>query len=173
MKIDKNILDIHRQIFATSCVPSAVETILKIEGILDPFSYCLQEIFGDQNPRSGADFADKTFTKKNLKIKFRQLSFGSLKETFDCIDSELNDNRCVIVPLKTSPDSADSQTYHAYVVCDFHEGGEYRAVTRLYGNEKIIEETDTKARFTANYNEMIIKPAAQREGIDILIYERF
>jgi hypothetical protein len=170
MWINRKIIDNHQQKFTNSCVPSAVEMILKLEGIMNPNSYFLQEAYGN-NPRCGDDFDKKIFTNGNLKIKFYKILLPSLKNIFDCIDSELNDNRCVLIPLKTSPDGANCWTCHVHVVYDFSADGEYKTLTKLPGQDT-IDVTDTRTRFTKNYNEMITRLPEHRLGIDFLTYER-
>ncbi|MFH1974568.1 MAG: hypothetical protein ABIJ52_03280 [Pseudomonadota bacterium] len=167
MWINKKIIDTHQQIFNNSCVPSGVEMILKLEGIMNPNSYLIQETYGD-NSRSGDDFDNKIFANVNLKIKFHKILLLSLADIINKIDSELNDNRYVLIPLKTSPDGDPNWTCHVHLVYDFAENGEYKNVTKLPG-VPTRWESNTKARFTANFNQEI---KGQRRGIDFLVYER-
>jgi hypothetical protein len=170
MKLNDEILKIHKQVFQNSCVPSSVEMVLKLEGILEPHSFKIQEQCGDTG-RSGDDFDGIRYSKGNNSIKFSKKIFGDLKSVFDAIKSELRSNKYVIVPLKTGIQN-NARTYHNHVIYDFTEQGEYRTITILYGNNDIVDVKDMEKRFTDNFNEMITKQSNQRFGIDILVYER-
>jgi len=167
MWINHKIIDVHQQKFANSCVPSGVEIILKLEGIINPNSFFLQETYGN-NSRGGDDFHDKIFSNGNLRIKFLKVLLPNLSDIFHRIDAELNNHRYVLIPLKTSPDGDPNWTCHVHLVYDFAENGEYKNVTKLHGLPTIWE-SNTKTRFTANFNQEINGPM---RGIDFLVYER-
>ncbi len=171
MYIDKDILDKHEQKYEKSCVPSAVEMILKLEGIIDPSSYHLQEKYGDNNPLSGDDFDKVSYPKGGKTIKFHKILLQTLPEIFEQIDNELRDGRCVLIPLKTSS-YGEPWNCHIYIIYDFSHQGDYKTVTRFFRHKEAIYEENTRRRFTDNFNEMKDRPLKERLGTDFLIYER-
>lgn len=171
MQIDRSILNNHRQLYRTSCVPSTVEMLLKIEGIIDPSSFMLQEKYGDNNPRSGDDFDNKCFPGTNKTIKFHKVLLPCLEQIFARIDSELNAGRCVLIPLKTS-EEGQPWMCHQHILYDFSPTGEYKTFTRLFGFADIIPIDNARTRFINNFKEMESRPIDSRNGTDFLTYER-
>jgi hypothetical protein len=167
MYINRKIIDNHQQIYPNSCVPSGVEMVLKLEGIMNSTLHSLQEAYGN-NPRSGDDFDNKEFSNGYIKIKFHKVLLLTLKDIFHRIEYELKDNRYVLIPLKTSSPGDPMWTCHIHLIYNLMENGEYQSLTKLPG-QPTIEDSSTKKRFTDNFNEQI---NTGRLGIDFLTYER-
>lgn len=168
--IKDNVLNAHRQIYENSCVASSVEMVLKLEGFMNAGSTEIQTQYGN-TAISGDYFDGKTYRKGNQYIKFHKKAFPDLKSTFELIDHELRNERCVILPLVTEI-AQNHRTYHNHVILRLSEKGEYETCTKLPNRDDIVDVKDMVKRFTANFNDMISKPENSRLGIDILIYEK-
>ena len=151
MKFDSNIIDSHEQKYQVSCIPSAVEMILKLLGKVNVNYYELQESRKNKTDGNFSDFDGKTI--KN--IRFRKL-FGNprdsnfpLQNLFVKIDEELNSNRFVIISL------VSNSGWHMFVVYD-KSGDEYKAFTK---NGKQTQ-----------YENNVKKIVKQMQGTDILVY---
>jgi|GEM_PF-2173667 len=163
MKLNDEILKIHEQKHSNSCVPSAVEMVLKLHGLIKPNDFYLQEHFKEKI--SGGhivDFFNKDYPEENKNIKFYQKEYDNLESYFDAIKKELS-NRYVLIPLKNS-----NGGYHEYVVYDYLEKEGFKAVTRCFQNKEIVYVNDMEERFRKNFCEMINKK--QKLGVDILVY---
>ena len=151
------------------CVASSVEMVLKLEGLLAPDSFCIQDKYAD-TLISGKEivelFENGPFPPGDKRIKFKQLFFDILDDCFSSIRRELSQNRFVIVPIITG-----NRICHAHVICDFN-CGQYRTITKLFGSDKLINVPDMESRFNENFNQEKNKPTDQRFATDILVYEK-
>lgn len=150
---DRSIIDRHRQVYDNSCVPSAVEMVLKLTGRVPAEYYELQHESKNRTDRSGADFdnvtiAGLTFHQLYALPRKRGFPFPGL---FAAIDAELGAGRYVITGL-----TSGKHSFHAWVIVERLANGEYRAVSK--GAADTIEVTNTRA---------IIR---HMKGSDILIY---
>jgi hypothetical protein len=161
MKRNDEIIKIHEQRYQNSCVPSAVEIVLKLEGLIEPDDYYLQEHFG--NTCIGGGDIVNFFNEEKKNITFYQKVYGDLESYFNEMKNELSNTRYVIVPLATGPNQ-----YHNHVVYDYSEKEGFKTFTRHFKNNEIISVNDMEERFRRNYNEMINKEKSY--GVDILVY---
>ncbi len=164
MKLNDEILKIHEQKYPWSCVPSAVEMVLKLHGIIEPNDFYLQKRFSEESIGGGhiVDF----FNQDNKIIKFYQKVYDDIDEYFKVIKEELLTNhKYVIIPLPT-----DNGNYHAYVVYDYSEKEGFKIFSRDYNNNEIINENNMEERFRNNYNRMKMIDKEKRYGVDILVY---
>jgi len=151
MNFDKSIIDNHEQKYQLSCIPSAVEMVLKLLGKVGIDYYDLQESWKNKANGNFSDFDGKTI--KN--ITFQKL-FGNqrcpnfpLQNLFIKIDEELNSDRFVIISL------ALNTSWHMFVVYDKF-GDEYKAFTKNWKETQYINN---------------VKETVERmQGTDILVY---
>src|SRR3954452_20356027 len=92
LSFDKAAIDHHRQIYDLSCVPSAVEMVLKLTGRVSAEYFELQEAWKNKADGSGRDFdavsvAGLTFHQQFALPRKRGFPF---KELFATIDAELS-----------------------------------------------------------------------------------
>jgi hypothetical protein len=138
---DLHRIEEHRQLFEVSCIPSAVEMVLKLTGHAPAGYFALQEAWKDKTDGTFADFDNHTIAGLTFRRQFsmpRGPAFP-LRKLFAAINAELGRGRYVIVSLNN-----DVGGYHAWVVVQRLAGGEYRAVTK-YGRDT-TEITDTRLR---------------------------
>ena len=158
LPLDPNVLAVHTQIGDLSCVPMAVEFVLKLLGRVPPNFFALQQ---DWINRSGGALEFNDFRVFNGQIlygvRFRSnytppVRGGGfpLEELFSIVDDELLARRYVIVSL-TVPGG-----WHNYIIYDRLPNAEYEAVTKAQHPEHI-----------ANVRQRVI----DMEGTDILTYE--
>jgi len=152
MTFNKDIIDEHKQISQFSCIPSAVEMILKLLNKIKINNYELQTSWNNKRDGSFSDFDNKKLHGLLFKRHFalpRDDNFP-IKDLFTKIDDELENNRYVIVSI------ANLTGWHMYIIY-----------------EKINDEY---LSFSKNQNNTIYKPDVkniiiQMEGTDILTYE--
>ena len=158
LPLDPNVLAVHTQIGDLSCVPMAVEFVLKLLGRVPPNFFALQQ---DWINRSGGALEFNDFRVFNGQIlygvRFRSnytppVRGGGfpLEELFSIVDDELLARRYVIVSL-TVPGG-----WHNYIIYNRLPNAEYEAVTKAQHPEHI-----------ANVRQRVI----DMEGTDILTYE--
>lgn len=170
MKIDLERIKTHKQCTSNSCVPMSVELVLKLLKLMDQKDYSLQE---DPAKVGNSNWVHPAFHYpiKDSKVSFHReflLSDEGLPDhgqhfirdhycpLFDRIDSELENDRYVIISLKSGPN-----TTHNEVIFDKVRNGVYQTVTFYYNGDepKIWEHQDLKQR------------VLEMEGTDIITYE--
>ncbi len=152
LPIDK--INQHKQLFQNSCIPSAVEFVLKQLGRVNTEYYSLQSKWGDRKDGNFADFDGKEL----YGIKFRRC-FGQtrnsnfpLKDLFTTISEELNAGHFVIISLY-SPTS-----WHIYVIYE-ETDNTFKAVSKGGADgTDTIEEHNVKTR------------VIEMQGTDLLLY---
>ena len=150
--INMNIVNQHEQMCKFSCIPSAVELVLKLLGRVKEDYYNLQDEWGNKKDGGFCDFHEKTIEGVYFTQHFalpRNAQFP-LKELFQMIDGELSQGRYVIVSL------APKNGWHMSVIFDKEETGEYIAITKHY--EQTIH--------VKNIQQLIVR----MQGTDILVY---
>jgi len=154
MEVDWAVLDAHEQIDNYSCIPSAVEMILKLEGLMPVGDYTEQEKW--KNSKNGTFSAYHGVTIDNLKFKhefaFKRDSNFPLDDLFARISEEISDGRFVVISLEMRP-----REYHMFVIYR-EEGGEFLAFSKS-GRETIPTE-QVKAKIRG------------MDGTDILTYSK-
>jgi hypothetical protein len=155
MNIDDQIVQAHDQTDTYSCIPMAIELVLKLLGRV-PLDY--YELQTDWKSKADGNFADfdgeiikdvKFIACYSTRIYPRGVTFP-LTDLFDKIDSELKQGRFVIIALPI-----DGGVYHNWVIYNKLSNGEYEGVTRGNKDENI---RDIRTRV----NDM--------KGTDILTY---
>jgi len=136
MEINKSIVDLHRQLDENSCIPSAVEMVLKLLGKADPDYHELQKEWDNKSDGSFADFDERTIRG----VTFKLINRVSFDELFEIIDRELKELRYVIISLRTSP-----KTYHMYVIYR-KDDGNFKAFTKKHCVQDIEYVNDVKEK---------------------------
>jgi hypothetical protein len=138
-KIDWAVVDTHLQKFRYSCIPSAVEIVLKVSGKAKPDYYELQNKWDNKEIGSFKDFDGRKIQGVVFKL---ENGFASLDSLFDTISKELMENRFVIISLKSKLiDSRDqSDNCHMCVIYDSSiKEKEFKAFTKNWGETKLID----------------------------------
>jgi hypothetical protein len=156
MKIDTKILDKHQQIGEYSCIPSAVEMVLKLLGKVDPDYHEQQKEWSNKPDGSFADFDGKKIEGVTFRVPKINAPRGSsfpLAELFGLIDRELESGKLVIISLPAKNKPSD---YHMYVIYEV-ENDDYLAVTKDGSNTSMIND--------------VKKQVKKMQGTDVLVYE--
>ncbi len=106
------IINAHEQKHRLSCIPSAVEIVLKLLEKVDTNYYDLQNNWGKKSNGSLGDFngkAIKGITFERIFAVPRNSSF-SMEEFFQVIDDELTSGRYVIISLPKQ------KKWHTYII---------------------------------------------------------
>ena len=158
MNYDRSIIDSHVQKYYLSCIPSAVEMILKLLGKVSCDYYELQDEwhskYGDKSSGSFADFDEKTIEGVTFLCKFGSLRGSEFPYTklFNTIDEELASGRYVMVSLTTPRNQ-----YHIHVIYD-NKNNDYQEFTKTFKN-------------TTHFSGSVKAHIKQMQGTDILIYQ--
>ena len=155
----QGIIDQHQQISNNSCIPSAVEMILKLLEKAPVSYYDLQNAWATNG--SFANFDEQTI----LGVTFHRINLANrgadfpLNQLFEIIDQELAANRYVAIAL--SGMSGTEPCFHAYVVFDKDQPTlDYVAVTKASTNGAYVTQFDMNIK--ARVREI--------QGTDILVY---
>jgi hypothetical protein len=140
---DINIIHQHRQLELPSCVPSSVEMVLKLTRSVPTSYFELQQAWGNKLDGSFRDFDGRTIAGLTFSQRFTQPRGPRfpLAELFAAIDAELEQDRYVIIALRSG-----RVEYHNWVIVQRTADGEYTAVSK--SGEETIVVYDTKARLT-------------------------
>ncbi len=155
----RGIINQHRQVKNNSCIPSAVEMVLKLLKKVPLNYYNLQN--GWTNDGSFLNFDGQaiqgvTFRRINLTERGPNFPFDQL---FKIINQELAEDRYVIIALLGMSDSGPK--LHAYIVFDKDPSTEdYLTVTKasFFSTYVTQFDTDIKGRIR------------EIQGTDILVY---
>jgi hypothetical protein len=149
--IDQNILQAHKQLFKSSCIPMSIELVLKLLGRVPLDYFEIQIPWGNNSLGSFADFNGKDFFGVNFdqKYAFPRGDNFPLEELFQTIENELKRGIYVIVSLRVPGG------WHMYVIYDQLPNGEFLAVTKGQPKELID-----------NVRQIVI----YMKGTDILTY---
>jgi len=171
MKININDIINHRQVTDGSCIPMAVECILKLLHLMPESDFPLQN---DPSKSGKSDWIHQGFSYPNInpKVTFSREFFlpdigmkdrgpHFMKDYFDPlfnrIDEELINNRFVIISLQSAPTPTQ---WHMEVIFDKVNDDEYQTVT-FYHNTRgpvIHKSQNLKQRVT------------DMEGTDIITF---
>lgn len=155
----QEIIDQHQQIFDISCIPSAVEMVLKLLGKVSVSYYELQNAWTTNGSFANFDeqtIHEVTFHRINLAERGPNFPFDQL---FEIIDEELAADRYVVIALYGM--SRKGQCFHAYVIFDEDEmTKDYLAVTKASANGTYITQFDRNIKARVR----------QIQGTDILVY---
>ena len=159
LSFDKAAIDQHRQIYDLSCVPSAVEIVLKLTGRVPAEYFELQEAWRNKADGSGKDFdavsvAGLTFHQQFALPRKRGFPF---KKLFATIDAELSAGRYVITGLPLG-----NKNFHAWVIVERLANGEYRAVSKAGADTIEVRNTRTIIRRMKGTDLLTYRPTAAR-----------
>jgi len=123
VEIDKKVVEYHIQKDRYSCIPSAVELVLKLLKKVPLNYYELQDIWSNKQNGSFADFDGKTIENVTFTRRYNL----TLKKLLEVVDEELKSNRFVIIPLPLGSEA------HCYVIYG-KDNDDYLAVAKLWRN---------------------------------------
>jgi hypothetical protein len=156
---DRKIVNEHRQLFDSSCIPMTIELVLKLTG-REPVGYFgLQQAWQDKTNGSFADFDGKTLSGLTFHRRFtdpRNKDFP-LKRLFGVIDKELNAGRYVIVSLQSG-----ANQWHMHVIYGKDANGDFVAITKSGS-----KATGAQTVVVKHVKDILTK----MNGTDILTYE--
>lgn len=133
MTLDESIVAAHRQIDPCSCIPMAIEFVLKLLGRMPADSYELQEAWGNRKDGNFGDFDNRLINGVRFRRQYSEARGGSfpLCSLFSTIASELSAGRYVLIALP------EGGNFHNYVVYASLPSGEFRAITKGRSIERI------------------------------------
>jgi hypothetical protein len=157
MNPNEEVIENHTQLFEWSCIPMAVELVLKLLGRMPSDSFELQKSWGNRHDGSFADFDKCTINGIHFRRQFavdggRAFPPEKLTQLFNTIDRELTEARFVIVAL------AVNGNYHNFVIYDHAVSGEFQATSKVYRGGT-WNRSDIKCKIT------------EMAGTDILTYQ--
>ena len=131
------VVNNHDQLYQLSCIPSAVEMILKYYKVVDFDFYDLQEKWKNKSDGSFHDFDNKklfgiTFSQKFVLPRDKSFPIDSL---FKTIEKELSVNKKVIISLPSE------SGWHMFVICDQTSDGEFISYSKLGTHTLILRNT--------------------------------
>lgn len=131
------VVNNHNQIFQLSCIPSAVEMVLKYYKVVGFDFYDLQNEWKNKTDGSFRDFNNKelygiTFFQKFVLPRDTTFPIDSL---FQTIENELKAGRKVIISL---PSDAG---WHMFVICKQTPDGEFVSYSKLGSHTLILRNT--------------------------------
>jgi hypothetical protein len=154
MNYDSSIIDSHEQKDEFSCIPSAVEMVLKLLGKVATSYYDLQDRWGNKADGTFADFNGVTVAGVTFEQRFGSLRGEDFPYTrlFNTIDGELASGRYVIVSLVTP-----ANRFHMHVIYD-NKNDDYQEFTKSGKN-------------TTHFLGSVKACTPKMKGTDILIYQ--
>lgn len=152
MKLDEGIIQKHEQLSGYSCIPMAVELILKLLGRVAPDYLELQTEWNDRPNGCFSDFDGRVEKGVKFTRRFPQDRCDTfpLEILFGTIEDELAHGRYVAVALQVPGG------WHNYIIYNQLASGEFEAVTKGRCPE-IVTDVRQQVR--------------EMNGTDILTYE--
>ncbi len=131
------VVNNHNQIFQLSCIPSAVEMVLKYYKVVGFDFYDLQNEWKNKTDGSFRDFNNKklygiTFFQKFVLPRDATFPIDSL---FQTIENELKSGRKVIISLPSDTG------WHMFVICKQTPDGEFVSYSKLGTHTLILRNT--------------------------------
>jgi hypothetical protein len=156
---DRRIVDEHKQLFDSSCVPMTVELVLKLTGREPVDFFKLQEAWKNKTDGSFGDFDGKTLAGLKFHRQFTQPRGKDfpLKRLFATIDRELDAGRYVIVSFQSG-----AHSWHMHVIYGKSADGDFVAITKSGS-----KASGARTVVVKNVKEIVRK----MKGTDILTYE--
>lgn len=155
MDLDQSIVDVHTQLYVSSCIPMSVEFLLKLLKRV-PVDFFNLQVEWQRSPYPDFSFFDgKTICNLRFHWLFKPENRGDsfpLQELFTTIERELSSDRFVLISL------AVPGGWHNYVVYEKSQNGEFYAVTKFCCGQ---------TEYIKNVKDRVF----QMKGTDILIYE--
>jgi hypothetical protein len=156
---DRKVVDEHKQLFDSSCIPANIELVVKLTGREPVTFFKLQEAWSTKTDGSFADFDGKTIAGLTFHQRFknpRNKDFP-LKRLMSVIDKELSSGRYVIVSLQSGKDM-----WHMHVIYGKDANGDFVAITKAGS-----KASGTKTIVVPHVKEILTKI----QGTDIMTYE--
>jgi TPR repeat protein len=152
-RFNRDIIDAHRQTYDFSCIPSAVEMVLKLTGRVSENYYDQQNEWKNKTDGSFHNFDGKTIAGITFHSSFWDAHGREfpLERLFQTIESELQAGRFVIVGLSCSGGT------HDWVIYDENTTGDFLAISKA--GERTIEDNHVRRTIT------------HMQGTDIGTYE--
>ncbi len=131
------VVNNHNQLFQMSCIPSAVEMILKYYKVVDFDFYGLQNEWQNKTDGSFRDFDNRelygiTFSQKFVLPRDATFPINSL---FQTIDNELKSEKKVIISLPVDGG------WHMFVICKQTPDGDFVSYSKLGSHTLIFRNT--------------------------------
>ncbi|MEJ5088509.1 hypothetical protein GEO21_00545 [Sphingobacterium faecium] len=128
------VINNHDQIFQLSCIPSAVEMILKYYKVVDFDFYDLQNEWKNKTDGSFRNFDNKelygiTFSQKFVLPRDENFPIDSL---FQTIENELKSEKKVIISLPAD------EGWHMFIICKQTPDGEFISYSKLGSHTLIL-----------------------------------
>jgi hypothetical protein len=142
LELIEYIIKNHKQKYQNSCVPMAIELVLKLIGKVKLSYYDLQKHKNDLS-RGFKEFDGEIIEGVKMSHEFpmpRDLNFP-LEDLFSTIQKELEEGRFVTCAWRAD----DSTPYHAYVIYGYDEE-EFLAISTDFGRSEFEYITDMKTR---------------------------
>jgi len=156
--LNQQIVDDHKQLYDSSCIPMTVEMVLKLTGHAPSNYFELQDAWKNKTDGNFSDFDGKTINGLTFHKQFglpRDDKFP-LDRLFATIDKELDSGRFVIVSL------VSGSGWHMFVIHGRDADGDFIAVSK-YGTKAQGAKTIEAKHLKSNITKM--------KGTDILTYE--
>jgi len=131
------VVNNHNQIFQMSCIPSAIEMILKYYNVVDVDFYDLQNEWKDKADGSFRNFDKKelygiTFFQKFVLPRDKNFPIDSL---FQTIENELKSDKKVVISLPAD------RGWHMFIICKQTPEGEFVSYSKLGSHTLILRNT--------------------------------
>ncbi len=125
-RFERRIIDAHEQRYGMSCIPSAVEMVLKLLGRVPGSYYDQQNLWQEKADGSFHDFDGRTIAGVTFHQRFTQAHGDAfpLTDLFEAIDGELRAGRFVIIGLPSGGDT------HDWVIYDEDTNDDFLAVSK-------------------------------------------
>ena len=169
IKLTISNLENHAQLHDNSCIPMSIETILKLENIIDAKSFPYQNDFNKHGRNewitsiTPASLGRKIIFKKQYSDFASERSRDKAEKTvdafFETIEEEITKGRYVIISLFSGFDKYGNKLYHMYIIYGISNGNYDYFTFRKYGNFKDFPNSDLKQIYL------------DMEGTDIITYE--
>ena len=145
----------HKQIYGMSCIPMAVEMVLKYNNRVGLNYYGLQNSWKNKADGTFGNFDGKVIRGLKFRHQFniKRSDNFPVDQLFKTIDSELAAGRKVIVSL-----SSGFNLWHMYVIDTKMKQGDYVAYSRFFNDRKLITK------------EYVKRAIREFQGTDILTY---
>lgn len=156
LTLNEEVLKNHKQKYANSCVPMAIELVLKLMGKMDIDDYSLQDEKGDKS-RGGIDYNLKIKNGVEISLDFDILRGPTfpLEQLFEKITQELDEGRFVNCACRDKV----WQNFHAYVIYGYQDD-EFLAISTDLNLPEVYFIDNMKSRLKDN------------KGSDLLTFKR-
>jgi hypothetical protein len=156
---DRHIVDEHKQLFDSSCIPMTIELVLKLTRREPTDFFKLQDAWQTKTDGSFADFDGKTIGGLTFHRQFTQPRGNNfpLRHLFATIDKELEAGRYVIISFQSGDHS-----WHMHVIYGKSASGDFVAITKSGS-----KATGARTVEVRSVKEIVTK----MKGTDILTYE--